>query len=151
MDPHSQSGSVTLFCQQWLVAVWYLFVLETGRWWEEMEEVVDDKETVLLSLSFSEKKDCAAGGGTSGTSGKSGISKDKADNKNEMSASSDNISYSEWSTVEEDAWMFGIPSGKRLELYWIRGSMTVTTWTEEADAMSNRAASLQRHTHTPQL
>lgn len=37
-----------------------------------------------------------------------------------------------------------IPSGKRLELFWIRGSMTVTTWTEEADAMSNRAASLKR-------
>lgn len=37
-----------------------------------------------------------------------------------------------------------IPSGKRLELYWIRGSTTITTWTEEAAAMSNKAASLKR-------
>lgn len=37
-----------------------------------------------------------------------------------------------------------LPSGKRSELYWIRGSMTVTTWTEEAEAMSKRAASLTR-------
>lgn len=36
-----------------------------------------------------------------------------------------------------------VPSGKRLPLYWIRGSMTVTTWTEEADAMSNKATSLK--------
>lgn len=36
-----------------------------------------------------------------------------------------------------------LPSGNRLELYWIRGSMTITTWTEEAEAMSNDIISLK--------
>lgn len=37
-----------------------------------------------------------------------------------------------------------IPSGKRQKLCRIRGSMTITTWTDEADAMSNEATSLKR-------
>lgn len=59
----------------------YLLVFERGRWNEEQEEAVDDEEeTVLLSFSLSDIRDCETGGGrvSSGISGSSGISKETA-------------------------------------------------------------------------
>lgn len=41
-----------------------------------------------------------------------------------------------------------VPSGNRLLQYCMSGSITVTTWTEEAEAMSSRDVSLQNSTQT---
>lgn len=43
-----------------------------------------------------------------------------------------------------------VPSGNRLLECCMSGSITVTTWTEEAEAMSNREVSLQNSTESQQ-
>ena len=57
----------------------------------------EEEETVLLSFSFSEKRDWAAEAGISGTSGNSGISKDSADhsrtNKERVYNNNNNFIY----------------------------------------------------------
>lgn len=43
-----------------------------------------------------------------------------------------------------------VPSGNRLLECCMSGSITVTTWTEEAEAMSSREVSLQNSTEEQQ-